>query len=142
MGDGAYDTFAAYERAEREGFKLVTPPRDNAVVHSDSKLPHIQTRNNHVAYTQEKGIYAWAAKNDYWQRNRVETTMSRYVTKLQPATADDIYQVSLGRTMGFGVTKPQGKCIGFARTKKCHRSLILNRLALDADDLRWDRHLD
>jgi hypothetical protein len=80
MGDGAYDTFAAYERADSDGFKLVTPPRENAVVHSDSNLPHIQTRNSHVAYFLEKGIYAWAAKNDYWQRNRVETTMSRYVT--------------------------------------------------------------
>ena len=28
----------------------------------------------------EKGIYAWANKNDYWDRNRAETTMSRFVT--------------------------------------------------------------
>jgi len=25
-------------------------------------------------------MYAWANKNDYWQRNKVETTMSRFVT--------------------------------------------------------------
>jgi Transposase DDE domain len=80
MGDGAYDTFAAYERSLADGFNLVTPPRDNAVVHSNSKLAHVQLRNKHVAYFLEKGIYAWATKNDYWQRNRVETTMSRYVT--------------------------------------------------------------
>lgn len=44
------------------------------------KLPHVQPRNQHVEYIQKKGIYVWANKNDYWQRNRVETTMSRYVT--------------------------------------------------------------
>jgi len=80
MGDGAYDTFAAYKRAEQDGFNLIAPPRDNAVVHEQSKLTHVQTRNQHVEYIKEKGIYAWANKNDYWQRNRVETTMSRYVT--------------------------------------------------------------
>ncbi len=80
MGDGAYDTFAAYKRAEQDGFNLIAPPRDNAAVHEQSKLPYVQTRNQHVEYIQEKGIYAWANKTDYWQRNRVETTMSRYVT--------------------------------------------------------------
>jgi len=79
MGDGAYDTFNAYNTAMNEGFNLVAPPRDNAVV-SDSTLLHVIARNDQVAYYQEKGIHAWANKNDYWDRNRVETTMSRFIT--------------------------------------------------------------
>ena len=80
MGDGAYDTFAAYERAHADGFDLIAPPRENAITYPNSDAPHVLARNTHVAYYQSKGMYAWANKNDYWQRNKVETTMSRFVT--------------------------------------------------------------
>jgi hypothetical protein len=80
MGDSAYDNFNAYKQADDDGFKLVVPPKDNAVVHSKSKQPHVIARNEQVKYYQEKGIFAWANKNYYWDRNRAETTMSRYVT--------------------------------------------------------------
>jgi len=48
MGDGAYDTFAAYERAYTDGFDLIAPPRDNAAVHPNSDAPHVLARNTHV----------------------------------------------------------------------------------------------
>ena len=80
MGDGAYDTFDAYKRASDDGFKLVVPPRDNAVINSKFTDPHILVRNSQVEYYQQHGIYAWANKNNYWDRNLVETTMSRFVT--------------------------------------------------------------
>lgn len=81
MGDGAYDNFANYKRAEDDGFELIVPPKDTSVVHPKSKEPHVIARNQTVQYYQEKGIFAWAKKTRYWQRNRVETTMSRFVTK-------------------------------------------------------------
>lgn len=79
MGDGAYDNFNAYQRAIDDGFKLVVPPKDNAVVHK-SNNPNVIERNKQVEYYQKNGIHAWANKNSYWDRNRVETTMSRFVT--------------------------------------------------------------
>lgn len=79
MGDGAYDTFGAYQKATEAGFDLIVPPKETAVI-TNSNNPYIIARNKHVAYYQEKGINAWANKNDYWDRNRVETTMSRFVT--------------------------------------------------------------
>lgn len=56
------------------------PPRDNAVITSKATDPHIFVRNSQVEYYQQHGIYAWTNKNNYWDRNRVETTMSRFVT--------------------------------------------------------------
>ena len=79
MGDGAYDNFNAYQRAIDDGFKLVTPPKENAVIHNSIKLNIIE-RNKQVEYYQKNGIHAWANKNNYWDRNRVETTMSRFIT--------------------------------------------------------------
>ena len=79
MGDGAYDNFNAYQRAIDDGFKLVVPPKDNAVIHKSSRSNIIE-RNKQVEYYQKNGIHAWANKNNYWDRNRVETTMSRFVT--------------------------------------------------------------
>ncbi len=78
MGDGAYDTFNAYARAINDGFDLIVPPKNTAVV-TQSDQPHVIARNKQVTYYQEKGIHAWANKNNYWERNRVETTMSRFV---------------------------------------------------------------
>lgn len=80
MGDGAYDAFEAYKKAANKGFNLVVPPRGNSVINNTSDEPHFLTRNSHIEYYQQNGIYAWANKNDYWDRNRVETTMSRFVT--------------------------------------------------------------
>lgn len=92
MGDGAYDTFNAYQQANDNGFKLVTPPRDNAVIQSDTKEPHIIARNEQVKYYKEKGIFAWAKKNGYWNRNRVETTMSRFITTFSDRLASRTVQ--------------------------------------------------
>lgn len=80
MGDGAYDTLNAYKRASDDKFNLIVPPRDNAVINLKATEPHVLARNKQVEYYQQNGIYAWANKNDYWDRNRVETTMSRFVT--------------------------------------------------------------
>jgi IS5 family transposase len=80
LGDGAYDTLEAYKKSLDNGIDLVALPRDNAVVDLKSKELHVLRRNEHVAKYQEKGIYAWANKNDYWDRNRSETTISRFKT--------------------------------------------------------------
>lgn len=80
LGDGAYDTLATYKKSMDNGIELVTLPRDNAVVAQDAKDLHVIRRNKHVTYYKEKGIYAWANKNGYWPRNRVEATMSRFKT--------------------------------------------------------------
>ena len=79
MDDGAYDNLNAYQRSIDDGFKLVVPPKDNAVIHNSNK-PNVIARNKQVEYYQKNGIHAWANKNSYWGRNRVESTMSRFVT--------------------------------------------------------------
>ena len=56
-------------------------PKDTSVVHPKAKEPHVIARNQVVQYYQEKGIFAWANKTGYWHRNKVETTMSRFITK-------------------------------------------------------------
>jgi len=80
LADGAYDTLEAHKKSMDNGINLVALPRGNAVVDLKSKELHILKRNEHVALYQKKGIYAWANKNGYWDRNRAETTMSRFIT--------------------------------------------------------------
>lgn len=80
LGDGAYDTLAAYKKSTDSGIELVALPRGNAAVEQNAKDLHLIKRNEHVAYYKEKGIYAWANKNGYWSRNRAEATMSRFKT--------------------------------------------------------------
>ena len=80
LGDGAYDTLASHKKSLDNGINLVALPRGNAVVNPESTEAHIIKRNEHVDRYKKKGIYAWANKNGYWDRNRAETTMSRFIT--------------------------------------------------------------
>jgi hypothetical protein len=80
MGDGAYGTIGAYKKCHENGIELVAAPKSGDVVNEKATEPHIIKRNKQVDYFQKNGIHAWANRNDYWARNRVETTMSRYVT--------------------------------------------------------------
>ena len=80
IGDGAYDTLGAYKKSLDNGIELLALPRDNGVIDPKSDKPHVLKRNEHVSYYKEKGVYAWANKNNYWPRNRVEATMSRLKT--------------------------------------------------------------
>jgi hypothetical protein len=80
MADGAYGTIGAYKKSEERNIKLVARPKNSDVVNPKATDPYNLKRNQQVGYYHEKGIYAWAKKNDYWQRNRAETTMSRYTT--------------------------------------------------------------
>lgn len=80
LADGAYGTVGAYKKCNEQNIELVARPKDSDVVNQNSIEPHILQRNKQVAYYHEKGIYAWANKNGYWDRNRAETNMSRYVT--------------------------------------------------------------
>ena len=80
LGNGAYGTIGAYKKCHERKIDLVAKPKTSDVVDEEATEAHILARNKQVAYFQENGIYAWANKNDYWPRNRAETTMSRYVT--------------------------------------------------------------
>jgi hypothetical protein len=80
LGDGAYDTLGAHKKSLDNEIELVALPRGNAVADLKSTKPHILRRNEHVLQYKEKGIYAWANKYGYWNRNRVESTMSRFKT--------------------------------------------------------------
>jgi hypothetical protein len=87
IGDGAYDTLDAYKKSLEHGIELVALPRSNAVVDPTSTEPHVLQRNKHVSYYKQRGIYAWAQKNQYWDRNRAETTVSRFKTAFSGALA-------------------------------------------------------
>lgn len=76
--DGAYDTLDAYKKSLEQGIDLVALPRSNAVMDSTSTELHVLQRNKHVSYYKQRGIYAWAQKHKYWDRNRAETTISRF----------------------------------------------------------------
>lgn len=80
LADGAYGTIGAYKKAEERNIELVAKPKASDVVNEEATESHMLERNKQVAYFHENGIYAWANKNGYWDRNRAETTMSRYVT--------------------------------------------------------------
>jgi hypothetical protein len=80
LGDGAYDTLDSHKKSLDNDIELVALPRGNSVVDLKSTERHILKRNEHVLTYQEKGIYAWANKYDYWARNRAESTMSRFKT--------------------------------------------------------------
>jgi IS5 family transposase len=80
LADGAYDTLQAYKKSMSKGIDLVALPRDNAVVDVKATEAHVLRRNEHIERYQNKGIYAWANKNKYWDRNRAETMMSRFKT--------------------------------------------------------------
>jgi hypothetical protein len=80
LADGAYGTVGAYKKCNELNIKLVAKPKSSDIVNQKATEPYAIKRNEQVAYFLEKGIYAWANKNDYWQRNRAETTMSRFVT--------------------------------------------------------------
>jgi hypothetical protein len=116
LADGAYGTVGAYKKCNEQNIELVARPKDSDVVHQNSIEPHILQRNEHVAYYHKKGIYAWANKNGYWDRNRAETNMSRYVT-----TFDD-------RLASRNVQAQKNEI-----TLKCH---ILNIFMAQNDDLQ------
>lgn len=80
LADGAYGAVGAYKKCDERNIELVAKPKSSDVVNDKATEKHILKRNQHVVYFQEKGIYAWANKNDYWDRNRAETTMSRFIT--------------------------------------------------------------
>jgi len=80
LGDGAYGTVGAYKKSEERNIELVAKPKTSDSVDKKATEPHILERNKQIAYFQEKGLHAWANKNGYWDRNRAETTMSRFVT--------------------------------------------------------------
>lgn len=87
LGDGAYDTLGAYKKSLDKGIELVALPRKNAIVDNDARDPHVIKRNEQVSYYKEEGIHAWANKTGYWDRNRAETTMSRFVTTFSATLA-------------------------------------------------------
>lgn len=87
LGDGAYDTLAAYKKSQEKGIDLVALPRDNGVADLASTEAHILRRNEHITRYQDKGIYAWANKNGYWDRNKAESVMSRFKTAFSGSLA-------------------------------------------------------
>lgn len=87
LADGAYGTVGAYKKCDERNIKLIAKPKSSDVVNQDATESHMLKRNQHVAYFQEKGIYAWANKNGYWGRNRAETTMSRFITTFTDSLA-------------------------------------------------------
>lgn len=92
LADGAYGTVGAYKKAEERNIKLVAKPKASDVVNKEATEPHILERNRQVAYFQENGIYAWANMNDYWDRNRAEATMSRFITTFDDKLASRTFQ--------------------------------------------------
>lgn len=80
LADGAYGTIGAYKKSDERNMELIAKPKSSDAVNQTATEQHILKRNEQVAYFQENGIYAWANKNGYWDRNRAETTMSRFVT--------------------------------------------------------------
>lgn len=75
FGDGAYDSKECHELLVQRQALATIPPRDNAVIHSDSVYP--SQRNQHVAEIQSIGKEEWKVKHRYHQRSKSETAFSR-----------------------------------------------------------------
>ena len=75
FGDGAYDSKECHELLSQRQALATIPPRDNAVIHSDSVYP--SQRNQHVAEIQAIGKEEWKQKHRYHQRSKSETAFPR-----------------------------------------------------------------
>lgn len=78
LGDGGYDSLDIYSELEKNGIRPLIPPPPNAKLHT--KREALYQRNDTVKYIKEKGYHAWANKNNFGRRNRVENTFYRIKT--------------------------------------------------------------
>ena len=78
LGDGGYDSLEIYSELQKRGIQTLIPPPPNARTHN--KRDDLCQRNNTVKYIKEKGYHAWANKNNFGRRNRVENTFYRIKT--------------------------------------------------------------
>lgn len=78
LGDGGYDSRHAYKYLKEHHIRVLIPPPKNARVIENSE--GLEERNKTIEYINEKGFHAWANKNDFGRRNRVENTFYRLKT--------------------------------------------------------------
>lgn len=76
--DSGYDGHDIYSYLKEKNIIPIIPPPKNAKVfaHKEGSTE----RNKTIEYINQKGIYAWKAKNKYGRRNRVENTFFRIKT--------------------------------------------------------------
>jgi hypothetical protein len=82
IGDGAFDTANCYEAAEREGMKLLTPPRHGAV-HWPGDTEWAMDRNKAISEIaglggDDEARQLWKILRGYHKRSLVETSYSRF----------------------------------------------------------------
>lgn len=82
IGDGAYDTFECYKSAHEKNLKLLTPPRQGAVL-NENDVPWVVLRNEAIAQiiglgNDEETIRLWKKLSGYHRRSLVETSFSRF----------------------------------------------------------------
>ncbi len=87
-GDGTYDRFFCYEEAERNNFRLITPPQRNAKLSTERKnkkkadAEAIRKRDEEVKKIRTLGRKEWKIQADYHKRSLAETAMFRVKTLL------------------------------------------------------------
>ena len=78
LGDGGYEGHDVYGLLKEKNIRPLIPPRKRARIHE--KREALSERNATIQYIKEKGHSAWANKNDFGRRNRVENTFYRIKT--------------------------------------------------------------
>lgn len=83
-GDGAYDSFSCYEKAEDRDFKLIAPPARNAVTSDENRKSKkkasanaVKKRDDAVIRVREVGRKKWKVESEYHRRSLAETAMFR-----------------------------------------------------------------
>ena len=77
-GDGAYDKYKCYQKANQLGAKVTIPPRKNAVIgqHGNCKCPP-HPRDENLRRIRKVGRKKWKHESGYHRRSLSETTMFR-----------------------------------------------------------------
>lgn len=84
-GDGAYDRFSVYEKAQERDFNLIAPPQHNAKTseertrnkHKASKKA-VEARDKTIEKVREFGTKNWKVNSGYHKRSLVENCMYRF----------------------------------------------------------------
>ncbi len=80
-GDGAYDTWEAYEVAKNKGARLVAPPQVNAILKDpDFKQWETPRRDDYSRDIELFGRAGWKPQEGYHRRSLAETAMFRVKT--------------------------------------------------------------
>ena len=120
IGDGAYDRFCCYEKAEERNFKLIAPPQKNARTAKERSSNRkkaseaaVRKRDEAIKGVRKKGRKEWKVEVGYHKRSLAETAVyrikrllgNRLTTKIMEhqKTETAIWCLAINKMTGLGM---------------------------------------